>query len=318
MPKTVAEYRCLIISPGDVDEERGAIADVLQRWNASVGMSMAIRVEPVRWETHVHPDLSGTPQAVINQQVVGDCDFGVAVFWTRLGTPTDEHQSGSVEEIERLLKDGKRVMLYRCLRAVPQDRLKDEEFKRLRSACDAFEKRGLLASYSEIAELREKVNKDLTLLLARNPAAGESSAASTAVETIPRPDIRVTTAVAMTDDRHRGFVSVLTINVENHSPRPLYLASFRLLLKDQKTLFLQRDCLTGALNAAKTIDGGDSASFHVDPEIVLDNSDVAASEVVCAQVYDKIGRIYASDAETMRKTILALQSQRERAASRGP
>src|ERR1700674_5809828 len=113
MPKSVTEYRCLIISPGDVVEERQAVVDVIHRWNASVGANRGIRVEPVRWETHAHPDMSGPAQANVNEQIVDDCDFGIAVFWSRVGTPTAEYGSGSIEEVERLVARGAKVMLYR-------------------------------------------------------------------------------------------------------------------------------------------------------------------------------------------------------------
>lgn len=45
MPRAVTEYRCLVISPGDVPEERDAVVDVIHRWNASVGANRGIRVD---------------------------------------------------------------------------------------------------------------------------------------------------------------------------------------------------------------------------------------------------------------------------------
>src|SRR5262245_56094076 len=99
MPKTVLEFRCLLISPGDVTLERDAVSDAVTRWNAQVGEALGARVHVVRWETHGVPDASAPAQEVLNRQIVDDCDIGIAVFWARLGTPTGEHQSGSIEEI---------------------------------------------------------------------------------------------------------------------------------------------------------------------------------------------------------------------------
>ena len=39
-------------------------------------------------------------QAIINRQIVKDSDLVVAIFWTRIGTPTGVAQSGMIEEIE--------------------------------------------------------------------------------------------------------------------------------------------------------------------------------------------------------------------------
>jgi hypothetical protein len=94
--------QCLIISPGDVAEARTAISNAIAFWNAQVGRGREVRIEPVMWEVHSRPDVGDHPQAIINRQLVDDCNFGLAVFWTRLGSPTKEYASGSVEEINRV------------------------------------------------------------------------------------------------------------------------------------------------------------------------------------------------------------------------
>ena len=99
MPTPIIEYRCLLISPSDVLEERDALTSLVQRWNAQVGTGLNARLELVRWEFHATPDLSDTAQNVINAQLLESCDLGIAVFWSRLGTPTPTYPSGSIEEI---------------------------------------------------------------------------------------------------------------------------------------------------------------------------------------------------------------------------
>ena len=39
------------------------------------------------------------PQKIINAQLVDECDLGIAVFWSRLGTPTEKHPSGQCSAI---------------------------------------------------------------------------------------------------------------------------------------------------------------------------------------------------------------------------
>ena len=43
---------------------------------------------PVGWETHSSPDLGAPAQEQINERILEHCDLLIAVFWTRLGTPT--------------------------------------------------------------------------------------------------------------------------------------------------------------------------------------------------------------------------------------
>jgi hypothetical protein len=153
MSKRVVEYRCLLISPGDVDQERSAVVEAIDRWNALVGAALDARVHLVRWETHGVPDASAPPQEVLNRQIVDECDFGIAVFWTRIGTATTTHPSGSIEEIERLRERGARVLVYVSSAPIPQDRLKDDQFQRLSEFKGRLQQESLLGSYQDLADL---------------------------------------------------------------------------------------------------------------------------------------------------------------------
>jgi nucleoside 2-deoxyribosyltransferase len=53
------------------------------------------------------------PQSILNRQLVDRCDLLVAVFRTRLGTPTPHGPSGTAEEIERFIASRKPVLLYK-------------------------------------------------------------------------------------------------------------------------------------------------------------------------------------------------------------
>lgn len=301
MPRQVVEYRCLIISPGDVADERAAIIDVVQWWNASVGMNRGIRVEAVRWETHTHPDMSGPPQVKVNEQIVDDCDFGIAVFWSRVGTPTVAYDSGSVEEVERLVARGAKVMLYRSSRPIPSDKMDLDQLRQLQELAKRYQGRGLLGQFSDIAELREMVNKDLTLLLGKE-TRGAGPGSPGGVGTAKRPDIRVKTSaviLGLPDGVRSGFV----INVENHSPHKFFLSSVTLKLSDGNGLWFKRDPVLQTLNSPQVIEPGDSYGFHILPS---DLKDVDVENIVCAAAYDKIGRVFNSDAEETKRAIRAV------------
>lgn len=161
MPENLLTYRLLLISPSDVNKERDVVTQAVARWNAQIGEALKARVDVVKWETHAAPDLSGPPQEVLGKQIVDGCDFGLAVFWTRIGTPTPTHISGSVEEIERLCAQKKRVMLYFCERAIRHD-ADIEEYSRLRDVRGEYEKQGLIGTYVEPHELESAVLTHLT------------------------------------------------------------------------------------------------------------------------------------------------------------
>ena len=119
MPQTATIYRCLIICPSDVEQEKLTVVEALNRWNASLGDYAKVQIQPVHWG-YATPEMSDPAQTVINRQMVDSCDFGIAVFWSRLGTKTQDHESGSVEEISALRKRGCWVGVYFSDAPVPQ------------------------------------------------------------------------------------------------------------------------------------------------------------------------------------------------------
>jgi hypothetical protein len=97
MPRQATVYRVLIASPSGLDEERRAARDAFYDWNASsISTHMSIMFEPLLWEEHVHPE-SGEPQSVIDKQIVERSDLVIALFWDRIGTPTGNFKSGTIE-----------------------------------------------------------------------------------------------------------------------------------------------------------------------------------------------------------------------------
>jgi hypothetical protein len=162
MPTHVIEYKCLLMSPSDVSEERDALTELVRLWNAQVGRGLKARVELVRWESHSVPDMSMPPQEAINTQLLESCDFGIAIFWSRVGTPTAEHPSGSIEEIFRLIQKGARVLVYFCDRPIPQPALIDDQYTKLKEIKKSFREQGLLSEYSDTNDLRPKVQLHLT------------------------------------------------------------------------------------------------------------------------------------------------------------
>ena len=71
-------FRLFNASPGDVAEERAALAEIvipeLRRILsafAAVGSGQDIELEAIRWETHTWPDVGADAQDVINKQLTG-------------------------------------------------------------------------------------------------------------------------------------------------------------------------------------------------------------------------------------------------------
>lgn len=87
---------------------------------------------PCAWETHASPAMGDRAQAIINKQLLKQCDLLVAVFWTRLGSPTGQATSGTVEEINEHLGAGKPAMIYFSEAPVRPDSVEHAQYKALR------------------------------------------------------------------------------------------------------------------------------------------------------------------------------------------
>ncbi len=114
------------------------------------------------WETHSTPEMGDRPQAIINKQIVTSCDFLIGAFWTRIGTHTGVAESGTVEEIEELIKAGKPVLLYFSSAPVVPDSINPEQYKRLTDFKKKCKEDGLIENYDSVSDLREKLNRHLT------------------------------------------------------------------------------------------------------------------------------------------------------------
>src|ERR1035441_2233815 len=81
--------RVMIASPGDVAEERKIVTEEIHRWNDANAVARRIVLLPVKWETNSTPQFGNPPQTIINRQLLDEADIVVAIFGSRIGTPTE-------------------------------------------------------------------------------------------------------------------------------------------------------------------------------------------------------------------------------------
>ncbi|MCB5207802.1 DUF4062 domain-containing protein [Methylovorus mays] len=162
-------FNVMIASPGDVASERSIIRDVVYEWNAVHSSQRKTVLLPIGWESHSSPEMGAAPQSIINNQILEKCDLLVGVFWTRIGTATDDFASGTVEEIEKHVESGKPAMLYFSSQPVAMDTVDLEQVARLRAFKESCRKRGLYESYDSHSDFKEKFYRHLQLKLNQHP-----------------------------------------------------------------------------------------------------------------------------------------------------
>jgi hypothetical protein len=154
-------YRILVASPSDVLEERDAAVRVMQDWNDLHSYNRHVVILPLRWETHAAPEYNVRPQDVINRSIVDDCDMLVGIFWTKLGTPTGEADSGTLEEIERVAKAGKAAMLYFSHVPVDPNRVDLKQMELVKSFRERILANALVETFGSSLDFRDKFANQL-------------------------------------------------------------------------------------------------------------------------------------------------------------
>lgn len=173
MPYTSTTFRVAIASPSDVREERRVVREVIHNWNAAHSMSRGVVLLPVGWETDTTAMMGARAQAIINSQIIDTADLLIAIFWTRLGSPTGKAQSGTVEEIQEFLAAGKPVMLYFSAAPVQAGSVDPVQYAALMEFRRWAEGNGLIGTYDTVADLREMLSQQLALLVNTNPVFGQ-------------------------------------------------------------------------------------------------------------------------------------------------
>jgi hypothetical protein len=167
-------YLVLIASPSDLAEERQVATEAVNDWNAQHAIDEAVTLLPVKWETHAMPQSGVRPQGAINDQLVQKSDILVGMFWTKIGTHTGVAESGTVEEIDQFVADGKPALLYFSSRPIDPNKIDLKQHQKLRNFKDATYKKALTGRFSGLDELRQTLLRDLMrqvrTLKARQPS----------------------------------------------------------------------------------------------------------------------------------------------------
>lgn len=156
MTKNVVRYNLLISCPGDIQKEINIVEECVNRFNELFSDDLGIEIATKYWGKDSYAQSGGPPQALLNKQIVNDCDAAVAILWTKFGTPTDEYGSGTEEEIEIMLSSGKQVFMYFSDAPLSPSQLSSDEYKRVLAFKEKYKDKGIYFSYSSTEEFKNK------------------------------------------------------------------------------------------------------------------------------------------------------------------
>lgn len=184
--------RVFLASPSDVSEERAIAREVIHEWNSVHSEERKVVLLPVGWETDASPEMGDRAQEIINRQLLSSCDYVIAIFWARLGTPTGASPSGTVEELRDHIRAGKPASIYFSNAALPPDRIDTDQYRAVLSFRDECRSNGLLEVVQNSAEFRTKLSRQLAQTMVRHflpRLAANATMSPSEVGDHPKPSI---------------------------------------------------------------------------------------------------------------------------------
>ncbi len=166
--------KIFVSSPCDVEEERNVLDEVIDRINRTDGEKMGIRLEVVKWESNVVPQIGPPPQHVVDDQTP---EYGIylGIIAKRFGTPTDGFGSGTEAEfrdaLERFYNVGKPWILFYFKEGKVELPNSDEikQYGLVHAFKEELQKKGLVGSYKDVRGTKdgffEQVEQHLRIII---------------------------------------------------------------------------------------------------------------------------------------------------------
>jgi hypothetical protein len=183
MTQTITLYRIFVASPSDVKEERLLLEEAINEINLSTLFRNNIRAELVKWETHVNPGIGDYPQKVVNDAIGDNYDIFLGIFWSKFGSPTQEYNSGTEEELYNAIRIHKeaskpiKIMMYFRQTPVPIEEIDTVSIGLIRKLRSDLKTQGILyQDYSTIEEFQKLIRIQLSrqiIDLSENHKVGE-------------------------------------------------------------------------------------------------------------------------------------------------
>lgn len=182
-----------IASPSDVKQERAIVRDVINNWNSLHSKNRKAVLKAVGWENDVYSSFNeDRPQESINKQILESSDLLVGIFWTKVGTPTGEYASGSIEEITKHINAKKPTFIFFSNALVKPGSGNNEQYKKLEEFKAWCKQKGVYFEYNDTNNFTKLFTNQLTLAMNQNPKILEMLEQSQIAESETKVKIPIT------------------------------------------------------------------------------------------------------------------------------
>lgn len=166
MAQKFMHYNIVVSCPSDMVGDREKIQDAVAIVNEQNAHFCQMHFDIKHWQKDVLFGV-GDPQLIINNSIIKDADLVIALFGSRLGAPTARATSGTIEEIEEMIKAGKQVFVCFSEKDITITASDSEEKLKSILKVKEFQKnyKGLYITYETDKELKEKITNQLRLFI---------------------------------------------------------------------------------------------------------------------------------------------------------
>lgn len=169
MPRDTKTYDIVLSCPTDVINEKAIIEEVIQNFNMTIGANLSINLNLKHWSKNSFAQTGASAQELLNRQFIDDADMIICIFWNRMGTPTDNYESGTAEELMKTVKSGKQAFLYFSNAPISPDDIDMDQRMRVKKFEEKIieEKIGLHKYYQSLGDFKQMITQDLNLYFLR-------------------------------------------------------------------------------------------------------------------------------------------------------
>jgi len=157
-----------VSTPSDVVEERRIVYNIIEEWNIINTRKKKQILRSINWEKDVYSAFGKSAQEIINKQILDDADILIGIFNARLGTPTKDYNSGSVEEIRKHIEKNKPAMIYFSNANIERKTLDIEQLHKLEEFKNWCKGKAVYFEYDDTNNFANMVRAQIGLLLNNN------------------------------------------------------------------------------------------------------------------------------------------------------
>lgn len=153
-------FRVMMGAPSDIKEEINIVRKYINEWNPVNSANRKIVIFPVNWEMDCYPVSGMPPQDHINEVLTNKSDMMICIFGTRLGTPTNNEVSGTVEELKKHIADKRPAMVYFKTSIQDINKVQPEQLQKIKEFKEEIKDKTLFREYSTPKEFKNRFKSD--------------------------------------------------------------------------------------------------------------------------------------------------------------